>query len=187
MKRNILTAATLLLVLFTSLNSEGSLPKDRKQVIDTSYVAPSGCTIQRFRIFSPSMERDIKVVVVLPPTYQTDSKKEFPILYTLHGASAPYDTYAAMSLLQNELKEKPFIYTCFDGDSFSMYIDSKYPVRTGREKADTTKHKSLFTTFFFKEFIPTIDKMYRVDKTKKGTNRILDGWIWSTSLCPCTS
>lgn len=168
MKRNILTIIAIITVLLIPCRSDGSLPKIKKQVIDTSFVAPSGCTIQRFRIFSPSMQRDIKIAVVLPPSYQTDSKKKFPILYTLHGASAPYDTYAAMNLLQNELKEKPFIYTCFDGDSYSMYIDSKYPIKTAREKADTTKRKSLFTTFFFKEFIPVIDKMYRVDKSKRG-------------------
>ena len=166
MKSKVLLIAALIIVSLFPEKSYSSLPK--KQVVDTSFVAPSGCTIQRFRIYSNSMQRDIKVAVVLPPAYQNDKKRKFPILYTLHGASAPYDTYAAMNLLQNELKEKPFIYTCFDGDSFSMYIDSKYPIKTAREKVDTTKRRSLFTTFFFKEFIPALDKMYRVDKSKRG-------------------
>ena len=157
----------LVLVIGFQTSSSGVNPRS-KQVIDTSYVAPSGCTVQRFRIYSPSMKRDVKVAVVLPPVYQTDQKQKFPILYTLHGSGAPYDTYAAMPLLQNVLKEKPFIYTCFDGDTFSMYVDSKYPLKTARDRADTTKRTSLFTTFFFKEFIPALDKIYRVDKKKRG-------------------
>ena len=159
-----------LFILF--LNSYGSIAysptQKNKQVIDTTYVTPSGCTVARFRVYSISMEREIKVAIVMPPAYQTEKRRKFPILYTLHGKGAPYNTYAEMTKLQNELKDKPLIYTCFDGDDYSMYIDSKYPIKTARGTSDTTKRKSLFTTFFFDEFIPIIDDWYRVDKTKRG-------------------
>jgi S-formylglutathione hydrolase FrmB len=157
-----------LLIIAVVIGSAQLCLAKSKQAIDTSFVSSSGCTVQHFRLYSPSMKREVKVAVVLPPAYQTDTKQKFPILYTLHGSGAPYDTYANMPLLQNVLKEKPFIYTCFDGDTFSMYVDSKYPIKTSRDKADTTKRTSLFTTFFFKEFIPALDKMYRVDKAKRG-------------------
>jgi S-formylglutathione hydrolase FrmB len=172
MKRISLVTILVIVYALFPVASNATLPTGKavqvKQVIDTSFVAPSGCTIQRFRIHSPSMQREIKVAVVLPPSYLTDKGKKFPILYTLHGKGAPYDTYAAMTLLQNELKEKPFIYTCFDGDDYSMYVDSKFSIKTARQASDTTKQKSLFTTFFFNEFIPAIDDWYRVDNTKRG-------------------
>lgn len=139
-----------------------------KRIIDSTRVTESGCTIEFFRLHSTSMERDIKVAVVLPPAYKTDKAKQFPVLYTLHGMSAPYSTYAAMSNLQAQLKDKPFIYTCFDGDDRSWYIDSRFPFATARKvEKDTTNRKSLFDTFFFVEFMPAIDSWYRTDSGKR--------------------
>jgi S-formylglutathione hydrolase FrmB len=144
-------------------------PAQFKRILDSTYVTGSGCRVERFRIYSPSMERDVKAVAVLPPAYQADPGRKFPVLYTLHGRGAPYDTWAEMSLLQAQLKDKPFIYTCFDGDDHSQYVDAKYPVVTARENVgDSTKRKSLFTTFFFNEFVPAVDAWYRVDAAKRG-------------------
>jgi S-formylglutathione hydrolase FrmB len=149
--------------------TKGAAPEQFKRIMDTTYVTESGCTVEKFRLHSPSMERDIKVAIVLPPAYKTDQSRKFPILYTLHGSGAPYDTYAAMSILQAQLKDKPFIYTCFDGDDHSMFLDAKFPMVTARKsEKDTIKRKSLFDTFFFAEFIPAIDSWYRVDINKRG-------------------
>jgi S-formylglutathione hydrolase FrmB len=142
---------------------QGKIAEQFKRTIDTTLVTEEGCTVERFRIYSPSMERDIQAVVVLPPAYQTDTTRKFPILYTLHGYGAPYDTWAQMPKLRAQLKDKPFIYTCFDGDNGSYYIDSRFPVKTSREKDDTITQTSLFKTFFFDEFVPAIDAWYRVD------------------------
>jgi len=163
------------LLILTSCNSSGRKaatlivsPEPVTRIMDTVYVTEAGCTIERFRMYSDCMGRYIKAAVVLPQVYQAETERKFPVLYTLHGAGAPYNTYAEMSLLQAQLKNKPFIYTCFDGDDRSMYIDSKYPVITARRnESDTTKRKSLFTTFFFSEFIPAIDEWYRVDGSKR--------------------
>ncbi len=133
-------------------------------------ISEQGCQVDRFTLYSRSMERDIKVVVVLPPVYNREPAARFPILYTLHGYGAPYDTWAVMSKLQKELKTKPFIYTCFDGDVGSYYIDSFYPAKTARNqeaRADETPKKSLFKTFFFDEFMPAIDEWYRVNPDKR--------------------
>jgi hypothetical protein len=37
-------------------------PTQFKRVINTTYVTGSGCTVEKFRIYSPSRERDIKAV-----------------------------------------------------------------------------------------------------------------------------
>jgi S-formylglutathione hydrolase FrmB len=135
--------------------------------IITTEVSPEGCTIDTFSVHSPSMGREIKAVVVLPPGYKDHPEKSYPILYTLHGSGAPYDTFSKMIPLREALKDKPMIVTCFDGDSDSMYIDSPVPLKAGRDPKDTTPVKSLFTTFFLNEFIPAIDKQYRVNPAQR--------------------
>jgi S-formylglutathione hydrolase FrmB len=130
-------------------------------------VSPEGCAIDKFSVHSPSMGREIKAIVVLPPEYKDHPEKQYPILYTLHGSSAPYDTFSKMIPLREALKDKPMIVTCFDGDSDSMYIDSPVPLKAGRDPKDTTPVKSLFTTFFLNEFIPAIDKQYRVNPAQR--------------------
>jgi len=116
---------------------------------DTSYVSPAGCIIQHFSIYSEEMNKDVGVVMVLPPGYNDNPDKLYPVLYTLHGKGAPYQTWSRMSPLQKALKDKPMIVTCFDGDEASYYIDAP------------EKGESKYTTFFFGEFIPFVDREYR--------------------------
>ena len=114
------------------------------------------CRIEKFTIHSKAMNKDVKTIVILPPKYEAQGDKEYPIVHTLHGKGAPYTTFADMSPLRKALKDKPMIVTCFDGDKSSWYLDA------------TKVKDSQYTTFFFKEFIPHIDKHYRVDSTKRG-------------------
>lgn len=118
-------------------------------------IEADGCTIEKYSIYSPSMKRDIRIVVVLPPAYPSSPDQKFPILHTLHGYGAPYDTWSQMTTLRQTLKDCPMIVTCLDGDKGSWYLDS--PI----------KPDSQFETFFFDEFIPYLDKTYRVDTTRR--------------------
>jgi S-formylglutathione hydrolase FrmB len=123
--------------------------------------------IETFYVHSPSMDRDIRACVVLPPEYAAHPEKSYPILYTLHGSDAPFDAFARMIPLRKALKDKPMLVACFDGDGTSNYIDSPLLVKTRRPYGPQEPVKSLFNTFFFKEFIPTIDQRYRVDTKKR--------------------
>ena len=124
----ILAAFLLFGVLGTiSLAEVSNMPgSDKERIKLESEASGEGCTIDSFSIFSKSMEREIRVVVILPPEYKTNPGKKYPILYTLHGGGAPYDTYSKMSPLRNALKTKPMIVTCFDGDRGSWFVDSPY-------------------------------------------------------------
>jgi S-formylglutathione hydrolase FrmB len=135
------------LLACSTTQAESSVPKET--------IVENGCTIEKYTIFSPSMNRDIRIAVVLPPAYATSPNKNFPILYTLHGYGAPYDTWSQMSTLRQTLADCPMIVTCLDGDKGSWYIDSPL------------KPKSQFETFFFDEFIPYLDKHYRVDTNSR--------------------
>lgn len=154
----------------TSSSANESPKVTRSEVL--SEVTAEGVKIERFTVFSPSMQRDIRVVVVLPPAYLVEGDEAaYPILYTLHGRGAPHDTWASMSRLRAQLKNKPFIYTCFDADNASYYLDAEYPIRTARGKVEPENDppkSSKFTTFFFDEFLPAIDAWYRVDPKARG-------------------
>ena len=75
--------------------------------MSTTEISPEGCTIDRITVPSPGMGREIKAVVVLPPEYREKPEKLYPILYTFHGMTAPYDTFSAMEPLRVALREKP--------------------------------------------------------------------------------
>jgi S-formylglutathione hydrolase FrmB len=110
---------------------------------------PDGCRLLRGNLPSASMGRDIRIVVVLPPGYEDEGSATYPFLYSLHGANAPYDTWSQMSPLREALKRCPMVMVCFDGDKASWYLDS--PV----------KKDSQFTTFFFDELMPWVEKRFR--------------------------
>jgi len=117
---------------------------------------PEGCVIQRFTVPSPSMKREIQAEVVLPPEYAQKPDNHYPVLFAMHGMDAPYDSWAEMPKLKQELVTHPMIVVCFNGDAASFYIDAP-------KKSD-----SQFTTFFFKELIPYIDSHYRSITSSKG-------------------
>jgi S-formylglutathione hydrolase FrmB len=127
--------------------------------------SPEGCTVEKFAIRSSAMNKDVKVVVILPPEYAANKDKKYPILYTLHGGGgAPYDTYAEMGLLRAALKDKPMIVTCFDANgTTSGYADSP------------TNPSSQYTTFFFQEFIPYVDAHYRTNGQRGVTGFSMGG------------
>lgn len=116
-------------------------------------VQADGVTVEKFTVHSDIMDRDIKAGVVLPPGYEK-SKSAYPVLYALHGANAPYDSWSKMAPLNSGLKEKPMVIVFFDGDPTGYYVDS------------VTKPKSQFTSFFFKELMPYIEKHYRVNNSR---------------------
>lgn len=127
-----------------------------------SGAAVQDCTIESFKIHSTAMNRDIDVVVVLPPSYADNPDKKFPVLHTLHGRAAPYASWSKMDTLRKALKDQPMIVTCFNADKASWYLDAP------------KKPDSQFTTFFINEFIPFIDATYRT--TAKASERGVMGF-----------
>jgi len=122
----------------------------------TKTPAAHGCVIEKFTVASPSMKRNIEVAVLLPPAHAQNTDQKFPVLYTLHGRGAPYEVFVGMRSAQAALKEKPMIIVGFNGDRAGWYLDA------------SQKPDSQFTTFFFKELIPHIEKNYRAVTDAKG-------------------
>lgn len=99
-------------------------------------------------IYSDAMGREVQYAVVLPDSYATQTNKTFPVLYCLHGAGSPYDTWAVMLPLNRAIDgDYPAIIVTFAGGS--RYIDNK------------NDPSIRYTTFFFEELVPFIETTYR--------------------------
>lgn len=112
--------------------------------------------IDTLTVFSNSMQKSIKNIVILPETYQSQNKN-FPVLYLLHGA---YGDYTNWITKVPEIKDYANLYNmiivCPDGHPFSWYLDS--PV-----------DKSFrYETYISKELITVVDKKYKTIKSTKG-------------------
>ncbi len=112
-------------------------------------------TVDTVTIYSKSMHRSIKAVVIKPDSYQTGSKR-FPVVYLLHGYDGWYSNWIIRAPeLKNYADSNQVIIVCPDGATNSWYFDS--PV-------DSTYR---YETYIGKEVVGFIDKQYRTIANKK--------------------
>lgn len=135
-------------------------PENRAVKVETK----DGCQIHHCLVPSPSMQRDIRVIVVLPPNYAANDTTRYPVLHALHGMGAPYASWSEMPALRRALKEMPMIVTCMDGDEAGWYLNA------------TQKPDSQFRTFFFDELIPWLAENYRVSGQRAVTGFSMGGF-----------
>lgn len=113
---------------------------------------------------SAAMNKIYKAAIVFPESY-AKSKKDFPVLYLLHGGFGHFNDWLLKTpdkmLVRNLADQYNIIIVMPEGEIFSYYIDS--PVDQG----------SKFETYIINEVIPFIDSKYRTVKDKKG--RVITG------------
>lgn len=122
-------------------------------IISTSIFAQK---VDTLTIFSPSMQKYIKNVVILPDGYQEQSN-EFPVLYLLHGAYGNYTNWITkVPEIKAYANHYQMIIVCPDGHQFSWYLDS--PVDKNFR----------YETYISKELVNRIDKEYHTIHSKNG-------------------
>jgi S-formylglutathione hydrolase FrmB len=103
-------------------------------------------------INSPSMKRTVGFNVYLPPHYETESDRRFPVVYFLHGAGGTETSDAGLAWqVAAEIKAgriEPCIYVFPNGGKRSGYRDW-----------EDQNVKS--ETLIMKELIPRVDKKFR--------------------------
>lgn len=123
------------------------------------YAQTVGKVIEQNTIGSKTLGRSVKYSIYFPPDYD-HSQRAYPVVYLLHGYSddntgwlqfGEINRYADKAIADGTIP--PMIIVMPDGDS-SWYINSY----DGKEK---------YEDFFVKEFIPGIEKQYRI-KSEKG-------------------
>ena len=119
-----------------------------------SYSFVNGASVDTINIYSKSMQKDLKCVVIKPAKYKK-KKLRFPTLYLLHG----YDGWYANWILRvPELKkyadEFEMLIICPDGDKAGWYFDSPFDP------------KNQYETYISKEVPAFIDSVYRTIASK---------------------
>lgn len=120
--------------------------------------------VDTIEIASAAMNKTYKAAIAFPDAY-AKSKKNFPVLYLLHGGYGHFNDWLLKTpdkmLVRNLADQYNIIIVMPEGESFSYYVDS--PVDAN----------SKFETYIIKEVIPFIDNKYRTVKDKKG--RVITG------------
>ena len=120
--------------------------------------------VDTIEIPSAAMNKTYKAAIAFPDAY-AKSKKNFPVLYLLHGGYGHFNDWLLKTpdkmLVRNLADQYNIIIVMPEGESFSYYVDS--PV----------DQNSKFETYIIKEVIPFIDSKYRTVKDKKG--RVITG------------
>ncbi|MEO5594690.1 MAG: alpha/beta hydrolase family protein [Chitinophagaceae bacterium] len=120
---------------------------------------PQGKVIEESTVKSAFLNRPVKYTVYLPADYEK-SERNYPVVYLLHGYTDDHtgwlqfgeiNRYADQAIATGIIP--PMIIIMPNGDS-SWYINSY----DGKEK---------YEDFFVKEFMPVIEKTYRIKAEKK--------------------
>ena len=120
-------------------------------LLSTSILAQKVDTIE---VYSESMDKNIKNVVILPANY--DKQKKYPVIYLLHGYGGKYSSWSNIKpTLPQEVSKYDLIVVCPDGQN-SWYWDS--PVDP----------KFKFDTYVSKELVEYIDKNFSTIASPKG-------------------
>jgi S-formylglutathione hydrolase FrmB len=81
-------------------------------------------TVDTVTIYSPSMQKELKCVVIQPERYQT-KKTSYPVVYLLHGYSGKYsDWIIKVPQLKQYADDFQVLIVCPDGGYSSWYFDS---------------------------------------------------------------
>lgn len=109
----------------------------------------SAATVDTVAIYSSSMHKTIKCVVIKPDNYQK-KRLHFPVVYLLHGHSGAYDYWIKeIPNIKRDADDFQFILVCPDGGYNSWYFDS--PI-------DSTRN---YETHVSREVVKYVDANYR--------------------------
>ncbi len=164
----------LLLLPLVWLFLESSVAGQRdtgKRVSNAAWVPPSGPWMKerswRLGTF-PSQTADARVgyYYYLPPSYEIDPNRRYPVVYWLHGLNgAPASANPVVSLLDAGIKAgtapEMILVSCTDPSKRSMWTDS----RDGAVPVETV---------IVKELIPHIDATFRTIGTREA--RAIEGY-----------
>lgn len=105
--------------------------------------------------YSPSMQKDIKAVVITPDSYSQDT--QYPVVYLLHGYSGNYQNWVnRVPNLQEYSNRFEMIIVTPDGNYGSWYLDSP--------KIKESKYE----TYVAKELVAWIDEHYSTRSDRGG-------------------
>jgi enterochelin esterase-like enzyme len=169
MKPNVLTAGGLVVLLFT-----GATPARAQVQTIVPPVVPGAepVTVERVQVHGPSLAGNLEgnavdrdVIVFLPPSYQREPERRYPVLYALHGYSIGAEQWT------QEIHAPQVIEGAFARGSIEMIV----VLPDSRTVHNGSMYSSSVTTGDFERFIAHdlvqhIDARYRTipDRRSRG-------------------
>jgi S-formylglutathione hydrolase FrmB len=102
---------------------------------------------------SAALNQDKTFELFYPPQY--NPRKDYPVLYLLHGAGGSYTQWASRGTLAELLDDYQMFVVLPDGDRTSWYVDSP-----------TTASK--YESYIIEDLIPYLDRNFPTVKDRKG-------------------
>jgi enterochelin esterase-like enzyme len=128
--------------------------------ISSLLVAQTGKVSDNMSLPSKILKMERKYAVYLPPDYET-SQRSYPVLYLLHGAGDDQTGWVQFGEVQH-IADKAIN----SGMATPMIIVMPDANTGKRGYVNDVKGEWLYEDFFFEEFIPFIEKTYRVKPDK---------------------
>lgn len=123
--------------------------------------AQTGKVYDNLTVQSKILKMDRKYAVYLPPDYET-SQRSYPVLYLLHGAGDDQTGWVqfgeVLTIADEEIKS---------GSATAMVIVMPDANTGKRGYVNDIKGEWRYEDFFFQEFMPFIEKTYRIKPEKR--------------------
>ncbi len=126
-----------------------------------SVFSQTGKVYDQLTLSSKLLKMERKYAIYLPPDYEY-SQRSYPVLYLLHGAGDDQTGWIQFGEVLN-ITDKAIR----DGIATPMIIVMPDANTTRRGYFDDIKGDWPYERFFFEEFIPQIEKKYRIKSEKK--------------------
>jgi len=129
--------------------------------ISFTSVAQGSKVYDELSLKSKLLSMDRKYAVYLPPGYET-SQRSYPVLYLLHGGGDDQTGWVQFGEVQH-IADKCFA----DGTATPMIIVMPDANTGSRGYANNATGTWRYEDFFFQEFMPFIEKTYRIKADKR--------------------
>jgi len=130
-------------------------------MMPTVLSAQTGRVFDDLSVTSSILKSERKYAIYLPPDYET-SERSYPVLYLLHGGGDDQTGWVqfgeVLSITDNAIK---------DGSATAMIIVMPDANNGRRGYFNDINREWLYEDFFFQEFMPFIEKTYRIKGEKR--------------------
>lgn len=130
-------------------------------VIPVLLFAQSSKVSDNLSLPSKILKGDRKYAIYLPPDYEA-SQRSYPVLYLLHGGGDDQTGWVQFGEVQH-IADKAFA----DGIATPMIIVMPDANTGQRGYFNDLKNEWRYEDFFFEEFMPFVEKTYRIKKEKR--------------------
>jgi enterochelin esterase-like enzyme len=130
-------------------------------LISFSISGQTGKVYDNLSMNSSILKGERKFAIYLPPDYET-SERSYPVLYLLHGAGDDQTGWVQFGEIL-QIADK----TILEGKATPMIVVMPDAKTGKRGYFNSINGEWRYEDFFFKEFLPYVEKTYRIKKEKR--------------------